>query len=1157
MIVDHRGVELSIPWMEELTSIARRCAVVEVGGPQVEGRHVGSAWPITRGLFVALAPLDAPVGPVVLRTPWVRGTRRGPRHLADIVETLQFGSPRGAINVRPSLALLRIRPADVATALNPLPIVTSRAVRSEDRIAWVVGFTGARHRIEVSAGERTDLTATYLFHRAPTLPGSSGGPVLDRDGRVTAVHLGSSREDPSNYALRIPALLEALGREAAQLLAEVLETHDLDTPARATVNLAAPPIEADKALQRVRGTAATLWAFNPSRLGSDNMGWRLLGADVDVASTTSGKPSWSLSESARRQALEQLGGADAIRSARAMARPFLLPEEFDPKSPVPAESWAAQRVVDALLLGEVDLRELDEAGLNAAARATDWFSGHLPGLPEPDAIAAARGHLGLFGPLRQLAGDEFAGRSEELSALASWVGVSPDGSGGTTVPAGPLLLTGPGGVGKSALLAAYVRSVADRDDAFLPFATLDFDRPAMLAANPGQLTTEVVRQLGVQGAISPLDQERFEAMVSAAGADVAPALLATIVADALRASHYPTVGPPLLLLLDSYEEIQPAPGSAPPPLLEWLQALQGAWPPLRVAVAGRSDIGALGLGESPFEIELPTLDAEASAAILAQRSVPEAAREAVIRIAHGNPLALRLASDLALRLDARGESLQERELASELVDGVLYRRILDHLWDEEVEELAHPGLVLRRVTPEIIQRVLAGPAGLGTIDGPTAERLFQRLGAVGSLVRYEGRILRHRSDVRRLVVRLLEADEPNVVAAVEAAAIAYYEALSSPEPWQQAELLYHRLRTDRSPNRRDHWQSLWGDELRPFFTFEDAKELDGDAASWLRGRIGQGGAERLVSLEDPDAQYFDVRQLQQALGKGDHRQVLKKVNELGSRVAGTEQGAYVRALAMLTLEDHAGALAMIESIMWRTVDPALRFQAQLVRAEAAEFLREQERRRAALDEALEALCEAPSLRAVPELPPEEDPVAIALTTLRWRQPTVQGWKQRRTRPSGELAAALWSFEHHVGVKHDPRIRPLLRYAAVVGDPEVLIASVAAAGIAQWQRSHVAVWMENQAPGSLPELEPVIWLASSVTELADTASGAPFRQAIEDALVALPEVRPGMWARLADRLHKAGLPTFDAVAALTDAHLGPTMYARLRGWERGSEEVVEL
>ena len=135
----------------------------------------------------------------------------------------------------------------------------------------------------------------------------------------------------------------------------------------------------------------------------------------------------------------------------------------------------------------------------------------------------------------------------------------------------------------------------------------------------------------------------------------------------------------------------------------------------------------------------------------------------------------------------RGARLSEGQ-----IQGYLYRRILNHIQDEEVRRLAYPGLVLRRVTPGIIQNVLAKPCEVLVTDESAAQDLFDRLAAEVTLVQFEEGALVHRRDLRRIMLPLLlDSAEGGTARQIEDAAIRYYEAMDGSA--ERAEEIYHRL----------------------------------------------------------------------------------------------------------------------------------------------------------------------------------------------------------------------------------------------------------------------------------------------------------------------------------------------------------------------------
>ena len=128
-----------------------------------------------------------------------------------------------------------------------------------------------------------------------------------------------------------------------------------------------------------------------------------------------------------------------------------------------------------------------------------------------------------------------------------------------------------------------------------------------------------------------------------------------------------------------------------------------------------------------------------------------------------------------------------------LIQGMLYDRLLQHITDPSVRKLAHPGLVLRRITPGVIRAVLAPHSDVDVPDDATARMLFEELARELDIVELLApTVLRLRPDVRQIMLRLLSADNSHAVRAVERAAVLFYQGSDRPE--DRAEELYHRLR---------------------------------------------------------------------------------------------------------------------------------------------------------------------------------------------------------------------------------------------------------------------------------------------------------------------------------------------------------------------------
>ena len=1015
-----------------------------------------------------------------------------------------------------------------------LPLEASTQTQDFGQGAWVIGAQPSTETV-VSIGKLVRVENKLVLHTAPTEGGSSGGALLDERGRVIGVHIGFEQINGGyvNKALRIPALLDELAEQARPLLDQILDAHGLQSPF--PVEVAAPPTPPeDPQLTALRQAAAVLWAFDPSTLrpypaaghaqseSKAGGAWSLLLDEVEPR-LVQGQIAWLLKQRARQQGLRQLGSATALRAARAANPDEVVPEAFRP----------AQTVMDGLLASPPTLDVAPDA-LSWLATAADWYRPYLPDLPPFEQIDRRRRRAELLMPLRQLAGDDFAGRTDELLKITAWAAVDD-----LDAKVGPLVLTGAGGAGKSAIVAHFIRTRADIENPRHPFAVLDFDRPGLRLSAPLTLSVEVGRQLALQDALpqpgawqSVLTEAEaaLEAADEAASAEVLDEVMTRIgrgLAEQLRATEFPARGPPLLLFLDSFEEIQPSAGPVPSEVSAFLRAVQGAWPPLRVVVGSRSDVGELGLEGAPSVLCIEELDDESSRAILTARHVDDRDHDLIVELARGNPLALRLAGDLSQQVRGRGAELPADALSGQLVDGVLYRRILDHLWDEEVEQIARPGLVLRVVSAALIQHVLAEPAGMSDVDEARAKALFTQMADVGSLARLETDRIRFRSDVRRMVLHLIEAEDPQMVASVEDAAIAWYRGLYAPRSWQSAELLYHLLRrvTDRN-----QWAEVWRPELAKYFTVTDGEDLPDAARSWLISRVG--GRVPKAYVEAADQLHLLRRQLESALRKDDRKALVAAADGASAVDVSAEQGElrYLQALIYLRLGRYDEAQASIGEV--QPADDLMTGRLALIRAEVLEHSGDGGARVATL---LDEVATAWILMSMP--------LTMGLSTHRLLVQSLDPKEAESER--AKLNKALDTVAS--GAFPDD----LLRYAAAAATPQnpgPLWNALRIAGAPRWTPELV-----SEQLGQDERVEPML---RSFAQLAvRTYSGLKFISEDEEdwlvqAIVSLQRLSPRAWEREI-RMAPEVVVFF---AQLTEYTLRPTIYRRFRAHNLGSEEA---
>ena len=488
-------------------------------------------------------------------------------------------------------------------------------------------------------------------------------------------------------------------------------------------------------------------------------------------------------------------------------RPDLLAKRLDEATPMPTD--AVGLALQTIMRGKQGkpVEAEDDETLEATFEAATWLRA-VPAMQSPDPRAIRR-ELSRRRRLRRMreTSARFVGRQDVLDRL--------DRFADDAIPKGPeievLPLFGIGGIGKSALLARFLR---DRTGASEPGAStplmfhLDFDRAGATAFGPVEWTFELNRQLAflLPSVAAELDLQRKQAQKaynardrSAGGfssASEAAGLEGIIHSedDALYglldlALRLNIAGRTLLMVFDTVEALQVRSVDGLSRLGEWITTLRqkAGFSDIRVVLSGRvqAALPSTGWFRQLEPIPLDDLGPAHAAALLERLGVEPAQAAPVVEAFGGNPLILRLVAQLAKRMgiDVAGlaGSLEQRAQADkELVQGILYDRILTHIDDAVVQKLAHPGLALRRVDWGVIRHVLA-PTCLGSeIDEAEARRLYRSLAGEVWLVDPApdgGEGVVHRSDLRKLTMTLIwrDPDEVRRVERVYRAAIDHYE----------------------------------------------------------------------------------------------------------------------------------------------------------------------------------------------------------------------------------------------------------------------------------------------------------------------------------------------------------------------------------------------
>lgn len=440
----------------------------------------------------------------------------------------------------------------------------------------------------------------------------------------------------------------------------------------------------------------------------------------------------------------------------------------------------------------------------------------------------------------------------------------------------PILVTGIGGIGKSALVVDLVREWRREGAAVI----LDFDQRALGPGRPIPVFRELLRQLQWHFAG---DRENTDPGPSHALAEVQSFMRdfelklseRESLAEQVRFVRGGVIGQlrstapeslrqlPLLVVFDSFEAV----GRNGPGVVEALLQLEvdlrteGPFTLMRTIVSCRepplreSSEVTRWFGPTDRRVPVEGISADAGSKLLRSkdrnaRFQSKDLRRRAAKALNGNPLAI-----IVLERYARNRA--EDEIASlvedlssndafkaEFAQSFLYTRILDRIADPEVARLAHPGLVLRYLTPDLIRLILAEPCGLGALTRQRAENLFSALAEEYWLVEPDGAGLRHRPDLRRLMLPALFAGSAPADTRHEAKRKA--ELRSATVQACKAAARYYAQGPSRDDPARADWKALPERQRRAEATYYNAlagaeapAELAAAEAGELRDTLGE------------------------------------------------------------------------------------------------------------------------------------------------------------------------------------------------------------------------------------------------------------------------------------------------------------------------------
>jgi hypothetical protein len=653
-------------------------------------------------------------------------------------------------------------------------------------------------------------------------------------------------------------------------------------------------------------------------LGEDPFEAAFLTEESDLTRDPSGKRVWTLNSPMRRRALTRL-----MESGRLDAALQANPNRDRDASPL-------QRMLTAYLKGKApdpDIQGVDE--LRATLVVSEWLGQSLPQLriPPLSEIGPRLDFQNYLGDFRSLAGPDFVGRLDELDLLRNHL------TGG----AAPLVIWAPGGMGKSAVIAKFILSRATLNPiGRFPIVYLDFDRSALDPDEPVTFLLDAFNQIAVQfpELRSVAEAHRTEWTERMANPNFREDR--SVENDPTRRRSFRlkdrdwylesfvtfvtslrTQGRPLLFILDTFEEAQFRSRALVEDTLDLLERLRKRLPRFRAVLSGRREVVS---SRYPCQNrELKQLDETAAANYLLKTQRVEPAVASVIsRQLKRSPLILRIASQLLAAGEPIGESGFRNldtgffaRLRGKSIESQLYSRFLDHIHDKEVQKLAHPGLVLRRITPDLIFEVLREPCRLDITTRDQAADLFRKLRGEGALVMDIGAdAVEHLPDLRRLMIEDMMHDPTQNMVVVHRNAVEFYKARTGEEA--RAEELYHRLML--KPFDREAMESRWDDAAGNSLG-RSIEEMPNDAQAYVAAKLDfEVSPEVWNEARQPDWEKHAARIGREHLSNGRYQFALDALRERTARLLASE--LYTIEADLLTLRARAAeGLALVEKAL--------------------------------------------------------------------------------------------------------------------------------------------------------------------------------------------------------------------------------------------------
>ncbi|MDO6433166.1 AAA family ATPase [Flavitalea sp. BT771] len=573
-----------------------------------------------------------------------------------------------------------------------------------------------------------------------------------------------------------------------------------------------------------------------------------------------------------------------------------------------------QRLLNRLISGEIpDLAALSPEEYVQAYTMLRWIKHPDIALPSQASLLAAIRKEAQKAPLRRLTAN-FSGRETQLARIAAFVrpavGQQQDSSDF-------MFITGVGGIGKSTLVSKFILDDLEGAHAdTLLFVRIDFDDPGFSLSDITSLMKEALSQLCLQ---NEKYAERYNQLIERIHSEYEPtAYTGSSSRESDRQSFYMEAlheeeqvalhnfRSPVLIVFDSFEELQYR--AAPAQIENLFRTLKGIRrivPTLKVIFIGRAEI----MEEKARGVDLPLENFDDASARTFLHSLgirDEALSRDIFEKFGGNPLTLQLAANLIVgELPPDKRSVEEVSKAGlfgaidkELIQQQLVARNLDHVHNKALAGIAVPGMLLRKITPDLIRHVLANVCGLSDIDEQKAQSLFEALKKETFLLKFTGEEVEFRKDLRVSLYDLILKDPKYKALAVHDAAVDYYRPRKSPP--DQAEYLFHRLKRG---DKMDDLDQIYRPEMKPYL--ETAlSELPAEARVRLSALMGVGTSKE--GLDQASLSLWEeywLAQIKKALDFGDEQQLIALREKLATRKdrSGNPEFLYYEELARTRL----------------------------------------------------------------------------------------------------------------------------------------------------------------------------------------------------------------------------------------------------------------